>query len=91
VILAERANLTLRQIGDIKRGTMDPPSLNPKLHHAAFDAHLIGIDPDYGIHVSDRLLEIRDGPFLELGLKGKGRTNGHIEADHLVGVVSDFL
>ena len=23
------------------------------LHHAAFDAHLIGIDPDYQIHVSD--------------------------------------
>ena len=40
-----------------------------KLHHAAFDAHLIGIDPDYRIHVSDRLLEIHDGPFLELGLK----------------------
>jgi putative restriction endonuclease len=41
-----------------------------KLHHAAFDAHLISIDPDYRIHVSDRLLEIHDGPFLELGLKG---------------------
>ena len=41
-----------------------------KLHHAAFDAHLIGIDPDYRIHLSDRLLEIHDGPFLELGLKG---------------------
>jgi putative restriction endonuclease len=41
-----------------------------KLHHAAFDAHLIGVDPDYRIHVSDRLLEIHDGPFLELGLKG---------------------
>jgi len=41
-----------------------------KLHHAAFDTHLIGIDPDYRIHVSDRLLEIHDGPFLELGLKG---------------------
>jgi putative restriction endonuclease len=41
-----------------------------KLHHAAFDAHLIGIDPDYRIHVSDRLLDIHDGPFLELGLKG---------------------
>ena len=40
-----------------------------KLHHAAFDAHLIGIDPDYRIHVSDRLLEIHDGPLLELGLK----------------------
>ena len=41
-----------------------------KIHHAAFDAHLIGIDPDYRIHVSDRLLEIHDDPFLELGLKG---------------------
>jgi hypothetical protein len=27
-------------------------------------------DPDFRIHVSDRLLEIHDGPFLELGLKG---------------------
>ena len=41
-----------------------------KIHHAAFDADLIGVDPDYRIHVSDRLLEIHDGPFLELGLKG---------------------
>ena len=41
-----------------------------KLHHAAFDAHLIGIDPDFRIHVSERLLEIHDGPFLGLGLKG---------------------
>src|SRR5712672_3183472 len=40
-----------------------------KSHHAAFDAHLIGIDPDYRLHVSDRLLEIHDGPFLEVGLK----------------------
>jgi putative restriction endonuclease len=31
---------------------------------------LIGIDPEYRIHVSDRLLETHDGPFLELGLKG---------------------
>jgi putative restriction endonuclease len=41
-----------------------------KIHHAAFDASLIGIDPDYRIHVSDRLLDLHDGPFLELGLKG---------------------
>jgi putative restriction endonuclease len=41
-----------------------------KIHHAAFDAHLIGIDPDFRIHVSDRLLEIHDGPFLEHGFKG---------------------
>ncbi|MDE0102454.1 MAG: HNH endonuclease [Bryobacterales bacterium] len=36
-----------------------------KIHHAAFDAHLIGIDPEYGIHVSERLLEEQDGPLLE--------------------------
>jgi len=40
-----------------------------KIHHAAFDAHLIGIDPDCRIHVSDRLLARRDGPMLEV-LKG---------------------
>lgn len=36
-----------------------------KIHHAAFDAHLIGIDPDYRLHVSRRLMEQRDGPMLE--------------------------
>ena len=41
-----------------------------KLHHAAFDANLIGIDPEFRIHVSERLRDIHDGPFLELGLKG---------------------
>ncbi len=36
-----------------------------KIHHAAFDAHLIGIDPDYRLHVSDRLLDQDDGPMLQ--------------------------
>ena len=36
-----------------------------KIHHAAFDAHLIGVDPDYRLHVSDRLLEKEDGPMLQ--------------------------
>jgi putative restriction endonuclease len=36
-----------------------------KIHHAAFDAHLIGIDPDYRLHVSERLLRQNDGPMLE--------------------------
>lgn len=36
-----------------------------KIHHAAFDAHLIGIDPDFRVHVSDRLLTQKDGPMLE--------------------------
>ena len=36
-----------------------------RIHHAAFDAYLIGIDPDYRAHVSDRLLDQRDGETLE--------------------------
>jgi putative restriction endonuclease len=36
-----------------------------KLHHAAFDSHLIGIDPDFRIHVSERLMSLKDGPQLE--------------------------
>ena len=36
-----------------------------KIHHAEFDAHLIGIDPDYRLHVSGRLLDQHDGPMLE--------------------------
>jgi putative restriction endonuclease len=40
-----------------------------KIHHAAFDAHLIGIDPDFRIHVARRLLPQKDGPILE-ALKG---------------------
>jgi putative restriction endonuclease len=35
------------------------------IHHAAFDTHLIGIDPDYRLHVSERLLIQKDGPMLE--------------------------
>lgn len=40
-----------------------------KTHHAAFDAHLIGIDPDFKIHVSRRILDQKDGPTLQ-ALKG---------------------
>lgn len=40
-----------------------------KVHHAAFDANLIGIDPDYRIHVSDELFAMNDGPMLEQGIK----------------------
>jgi putative restriction endonuclease len=44
-----------------------------KLHHAAFDAHMIGIDPDYRIHVGDRLLGLTDGPQLEALKQLNGR------------------
>ncbi len=50
-----------------------------KIHHAAFDAHLIGIDPDYRLHVSKRLLVQRDGPILE-ALKQLNGSTIHLPA-----------
>lgn len=44
-----------------------------KIHHAAFDAHLIGIDRKYKVHVSERLLIQHDGPMLESLKKLHGR------------------
>jgi putative restriction endonuclease len=45
-----------------------------KMHHAAFDAHLIGIDPDYHLYVSPQLLDQDDGPMLEALKKLHGGT-----------------
>ena len=44
-----------------------------KTHHAAFDAHMIGIDPDCRLHVAERLLARNNGPMLEMlkQLRGK--------------------
>jgi putative restriction endonuclease len=39
------------------------------IHHRAFDEDLVGISPDYVVHVSRRLLEDEDGPMLDV-LKG---------------------
>jgi putative restriction endonuclease len=39
------------------------------IHHRAFDQDLVGISPDYVVHVAGRLLEDEDGPMLEV-LKG---------------------
>jgi putative restriction endonuclease len=40
-----------------------------KIHHAAFDANLVGIDADFRVHVSGDLLALNDGPMLEQGIK----------------------
>ncbi len=36
------------------------------IHHRAFDQSLVGVAPDYTVHVSRLLLEDEDGPMLEL-------------------------
>ncbi|MGH7566551.1 MAG: HNH endonuclease [Gemmatimonadota bacterium] len=41
-----------------------------KLHHAAYDQHILGIRPDLRIDVRMDILEEIDGPMLEHGLQG---------------------
>lgn len=55
-----------------------------KIHHAAFDAQLIGIDPDYRVHVSEKLLIQHDGPMLNAL---KGLAGGKL---HLPGRIKDW-
>jgi len=45
-----------------------------KLHHAAYDSFMIGVTPDYVIHIRDDILEEEDGPVLQHGLKGLHKT-----------------
>jgi putative restriction endonuclease len=41
-----------------------------KLHHAAFDANILGIAPNYQIEIRLDVLEEKDGPMLRHGLQG---------------------
>ena len=50
------------------------------LHHTAFDTHLIGVDPDFRIHISPPLQERRDGDLLAT-LKGLEGTSLRLPSD----------
>lgn len=45
-----------------------------KLHHAAYDAFMLGVTPDFIIQVREDILEEEDGPVLQHGLKGLHKT-----------------
>jgi hypothetical protein len=45
-----------------------------KLHHAAYDSLMIGVTPDYVMHVREDILEEEDGPVLQHGLKELHKT-----------------
>ncbi|WP_231912525.1 HNH endonuclease [Rhodococcus sp. EPR-157] len=40
-----------------------------KIHHAAYDAHILGVSPDYIVKIRADLLDEIDGPMLQYGLK----------------------
>ncbi len=40
-----------------------------KIHHAAFDQNILGIDPDYKIKIRHDILQETDGPMLKYGIQ----------------------
>ncbi len=54
------------KIGDVQ--TVRNGVALSRLHHKAYDANLIGIDPDYKIHVSQRIFVENGGPLLNKGI-----------------------
>ena len=40
-----------------------------KIHHSAYDNNLMGISPDYVVHIDRDLMHERDGPMLRYGLQ----------------------
>lgn len=44
-----------------------------KIHHAAFDADILGVSPEYVIRIRHDILEEHDGPMLQHGLKEMDR------------------
>jgi len=40
-----------------------------KIHHSAYDANILGISPDYLVHVKEAVLAEHDGPMLRYGLQ----------------------
>jgi len=68
-------------LGDVEGG--EPAVSNGlslcAIHHRAFDQNLVGVSPDYVVHVSRRLRDDEDGPMLDL-LKGFHERALHIPA-----------
>ena len=68
--------------GDLESGG-EPTARNGlslcSIHHRAFDQNLVGVSPDYTVHVSRGLLEDEDGPMLDL-LKGFHEMPLHVPA-----------
>lgn len=40
-----------------------------KIHHSAYDAYILGIDPDARVHIREDVLQEIDGPMLRYGLQ----------------------
>ena len=69
VRLIDAAHIVPDHVDDLGQPDVRNGICMSKIHHAAYDSGLIGIDPDLRIHVAAKLMSMHDGPMLEQGLK----------------------
>lgn len=62
-----------------------------KLHHAAFDRHILGIRPDLIVELRLDILEEVDGPMLKYGLQGFQGARLHVPRSPALRPNQDFL
>jgi putative restriction endonuclease len=53
-----------------------------KIHHAAFDHNIIGINPDYQVLVRQDILDEIDGPMLKYGLQSLNKSHILLPSHH---------
>ena len=46
-----------------------------RIHHGAYDQNMLGIDPDYKIHINKDMLRETDGPMLKHGFQNMSQQN----------------
>lgn len=51
-----------------------------KIHHGAYDTNILGVSPDYRVHIRRDILEESDGPMLRYGLQAMNDTLLHLPA-----------
>jgi putative restriction endonuclease len=55
-----------------------------RLHHAAFDANVLGVTPDLEVEIRHDVLEEKDGPMLQHGIQGFHGARIHVpRSEHL--------
>ena len=62
-----------------------------KLHHAAFDRNIIGVNPDFRVEVREDILREEDGPMLLHGLQGFQNRELHVPRPIRLQPNRDFL
>ncbi len=62
-----------------------------KLHHGAYDTNILGVAPDYRVHIRRDILDETDGPMLRHGLQAMNNAAIHVPTNKRLQPRPDYL